>query len=361
MTSVYIHIPFCNNICSYCDFCKVLYNKYWADKYLDALTNEINDIYNNEIVDTIYIGGGTPSALKNDDLEKFAKIIAIFNKSTSCEFTFECNIVDITEELLDTLTTLGVNRLSIGIESFDEAKLKEMQRLSLSYEETKIAINMCRSKGFNNINLDLIYGFQNETLAILQNDIKKIISLKPDHISTYSLMIGDNTALGIKDYKNISEDMDAKMYEMICKKLKSKGYHHYEVSNFALTGKESRHNLQYWNNKEYYGFGLGASGYILGMRYDNTKSLTKYLQGETRVTTNILSKKDIMENEIMLGLRKLDGINLKEFYDKYGVNMQDEFPIEKLFQDKELSSKNGNIFIPKDKIYIMNEILIKLL
>ena len=188
-----------------------------------------------------------------------------------------------------------------------------------------------------------------------------ILDLHPTHISTYSLMVSDNTILGIEDYKGLDDEKDSKLYKYICKRLKSKGYVHYEVSNFSLPGYESIHNLNYWDNNEYYGFGLGASGNVLGLRYDNTKSLTDYLNGITKVTSEITSKKESMENELILGLRKLKGVNLQDFYDKFGVNLQEVFPIQLLVNNKELIYKNGYIYISEENIYIMNEILVKLL
>ncbi len=361
MKSVYIHIPFCHNICSYCDFCKVLYNKTWAKLYLKKLEAEVNEYYEGEKLETIYIGGGTPSALNKEDLYSLFKIIKTFKLAREVEFTFECNINDINEDFLSILKYNRVNRLSVGIESFNEDKLKQMRRPSRTYEETKEIIKLCRNYGFNNINLDLIYGFENEKFSTLKEDLKKIINLKPEHISTYSLMIDDNTLLGISNPHRLDDELDAKMYDYICKKLKNKGYKHYEISNFALPNCESKHNLRYWHNEEYYGFGLGASGYTLGLRYDNTKSLTKYLEGVTRVNSNLVSKREMMENEIMLGLRLLNGINLKEFYYKYNTNIQDEFPVSKLLKTKELIYKKGYLYIPYDKLYIMNEILIKLI
>ena len=360
MKSAYIHIPFCNNICSYCDFCKVLYNKTWSKLYLAKLEQEIKEYYQGEELDTIYIGGGTPSALIKEDLYYLFQIIKNLKVSKDCEFTFECNINDINETFLDILRLNKVNRLSIGVESFNEDKLKQMKRPSRSYEETKEIIKLCRDYGFKNINLDLIYGFENEKLSLLKNDLKLLLSLKPEHISTYSLMIDDNTILGILNPNRIDDDNDFKMYKYICKKLKNSGYKHYEVSNFSLSGFSSKHNLRYWNNEEYYGFGLGASGYTLGLRYDNTKSLTKYLNGVTKVNSDLVSKREMMENELMLGLRKINGINLKEFYKKYNVNIQDEFPVQKLLKSKDLIYKKGYLSIPINKIYIMNEILIKL-
>ena len=180
-----------------------------------------------------------------------------------------------------------------------------------------------------------------------------------EHISTYSLIVEDNTM--IKDIIPIDEDTDAYFYELIRKKLKNKGYYQYEVSNFSKKGYESLHNLNYWNNSEYYGFGLGASGYIGNVRYTNTKNLTKYLNGNFSGTEEILSKDDVMTNEIMLGFRKLQGINLQEFYNKYGVNLQEVFNIQKYLDSKDIIYKDGYLAINPKKIYVMNEILIHII
>ena len=218
---------------------------------------------------------------------------------------------------------------------------------------------LCRDLGFNNINVDLIYGIPKETDKVLRSDIKNILKLNIEHISTYSLIVEDNTM--IKDIIPIDEDTDAYFYEIIKKKLKQKGYVHYEISNFAKDGFESKHNLNYWNNAEYYGFGVGASGYIGNVRYTNTKSITKYLNGTFNGTEEILSKEDVMANELMLGFRKLKGINLQEFFNKYGVNLQEAFDIQKPLENKDLIYQDGYLFINPKKIYIMNEILIHII
>ena len=187
------------------------------------------------------------------------------------------------------------------------------------------------------------------------------MKLNVEHISTYSLIIEEHTKLKVEGAKAIDEELDAKMYEYIVKKLTANEYEHYEVSNFAKPGYESRHNLTYWNNEYYYGFGLGAHGYTHGLRYQNTRHLQDYLSKEFVLEENILSKKEIMENEIMLGFRKTEGINMSNFFKKYDENMQDVFPIKPLLKSKELIYKNGYIFINPDKLYIMNAILIKLI
>lgn len=360
MEHAYIHIPFCHKICSYCDFCKMLYNKKYVNEYLIALENEIKEYYTDEVMKTIYIGGGSPSSLSIDELTKLFNIINIFKRNIDCEFTFECNPADITEELIDILIKNGVNRLSIGVESFNEDNLKFMER-EANFEDLKDKISLIRYKGINNINLDLMYALPKQTIESLKKDLKLLLKLNPEHISTYSLIIEDNTLIKIKKEEYIDEELDAKMYELISSKLGKKGYKHYEISNFAKDGYYSKHNLTYWLNEEYYGFGLGASGYMNGFRYDNTKNLNDYLKGNYHLNEALLSKKEIMEYELMLGFRLFNGINLQEFYNKYEVNMQDVFPIKPLIKSKELIYKNGNIFINPEKMYVMNEILLKLI
>ena len=358
--SVYIHIPFCKNICSYCDFCKLYYKKDWVDLYLDKLNEEILDHYLDEKIKTIYIGGGTPSCLSLSQIKKLLEICQVFHLESQVEFTFECNLDDITEEILYLLKLKGVNRLSIGIQSFNETNLTFLNRQH-TFVEAKEKMALIRRLGFENVNIDLMYALPTEDLSVLKKDLTLLLELEPNHISTYSLMIEPHTMLSKQNVKPISEDVDALMYKTIIKMLEKKGYHHYEVSNFAKDGYESKHNLTYWNNEEYYGFGLGASGYIDDIRYTNTKSLTKYLAGFYQKEEEILSLKDVMDNELMLGFRKCEGISLTKFKQKFGRNMEDCYPIKPLLKNKDLKEENGYIFIPKDKFYIMNEILLKMI
>lgn len=360
MNSVYIHIPFCRHICSYCDFCKVLKNDNWIDKYLASLSDEIHDKYANDEIKTIYIGGGTPSALNISQLEKLFGIISGFRIIDGAEFSFECNLDDIDDKLLKFLKEHGVNRLSIGIQSFNDKKLAFMERKH-TYKDAVDKIALCRYYGFSNINLDLIYGIPGENLSDLKTDLKQFIKLEPEHISTYSLIVEDNTKIGIQGINPISQDLDFEMYSYICRYLKRKKFTHYEVSNFSKPGKESKHNLNYWNNLEYYGFGVGAHGYTFGVRYENTRSLTDYLNGKYLLNEELVSKTSEMENELMLGFRKIQGIKLEDFFNKFDVNMQEVFPIKPLLKNKDLIYKDGYIFINPDKIYLMNEILIKLI
>jgi len=360
MNSVYIHIPFCKSICSYCDFCKQFYNKDLVDKYLLSLKEEIKDRYHDDVLDTLYIGGGTPSALNIEQLNELFNIVKLLNLNNLKEFTFECNVNDINEELINILVKNKVNRLSIGVESFDKEKLKFMERLS-DFNDVNDKINMIRRLGINNINIDLMYGIPGETLKVLKKDLSLILKLKPVHISTYSLILEEYTKLRINNTELINEELELEMFNYIKKRLKNKKYKHYEISNFSLENKESIHNINYWNNEEYYGFGLGAHGYIDGIRYENTKNINKYFEGQYVAKQELVGKREKMENELMLGLRKINGINLEEFYDKYEVNIQDAFPVKPLLKNKDLMYKNGYIFINPDKLYIMNEILLKLI
>ena len=358
--AVYIHIPFCNSICSYCDFCKMIYNSNWIEPYFKELENEIDNSYMGEDIETLYIGGGTPSCLSLDEIKKLFQILKKFNKAQNLEFTFECNLNDIEEEKFKFLYENGVNRLSIGIESFSKEKLKFMKR-EADFKDAMKKIGLLRKIGFKNINLDLIYAIPDETPKMLKSDLKKFLKLKPEHISTYSLIIEKNTLVGLNKVKPIEEEIDFRLYEIICKILKKKGYIHYEVSNFAKKGYESKHNLTYWNNEEYYGFGLGASGFVGSIRYENTKSLTEYLKGNYISSKSLMSKVDNMENELILGLRKLEGVSLKHFFDKYEENMQTIFPIKPLIKNNDLIYKNGYIYINPKKLYVMNEILLKII
>ena len=356
--SVYIHIPFCDSICSYCDFCKFLKNDNWIYKYLECLNLEIKENYKGEQINTLYIGGGTPSSLNLDQLSKLFKIIKVFNKSKNIEFTFECNIENITKEKLELLYLNGVNRLSIGVQTFNENKLKYLNR---NHNENMIKekISLAKEIGFKNINIDLIYALKNESLNNLKYDLEKFLELDITHISTYSLIIEPHTKLYIDNESNIDEDLDYEMYKTIINKLEDNGYVHYEVSNFAKEGYQSKHNLTYWNNNEYYGFGVGASGYINNVRYDNTRSINEYFKGNYVHDLNTLDLKETIENEFILGFRKIDGINKNDFYKKYNIDIKSIDIINKLLKENKLLENKKNIYINPMYIYTSNEILIE--
>ena len=346
----YIHIPFCNKICSYCDFCKLYYDEKFVNRYLDELEKEIKSIYKGEVLDTIYIGGGTPSSLNNKQLERLFEILNLFNKSETVEFTIESNFENINEEKLLIYKKNGINRLSFGLESINENNLTFLNR-NITKKKINNTINSCRNLGFNNINIDLIYALPVEDISILKNDLGYIFSLDIEHISTYSLMIEDHTRLKINNIENISEELDYEMYKLICKEMKKNNYYHYEISNFSKPGYESKHNLCYWNNDNYYGFGLGASSYIDNKRITNTRSINKYLNGNYRLDIIELSNKDLIEYKIMLNLRKAEGISLEEV----------KLDVRDLVKEGLLIEENNRVRIPEEKWYVSNEIILRVL
>lgn len=352
----YIHIPFCKKICAYCDFCKVFYNEQMTDKYLRALGNEIKMIYNYEELETIYIGGGTPSSLSIKELEELFEIIGQLKRKKNCEFTIECNFETITKEKLELFKKNGVNRLSFGIESISSKNLELLERKE-NKKRIKDIVSISRSLGFSNINLDLMYAIPGERVSDLDKDLNFLISLNPEHISTYSLMIEENTKLYLNHIEKIDEDLDNMMYNRICDRLKEE-YNHYEISNFSKPGYESKHNLCYWKNNEYYGFGVSASSYRDNVRYTNTKSITKYLKNNYKYYQEKLTDKDKMIYEMILGLRLTKGVSKECFHNRYGINIEEYFDIKSLLEKGLILENDSNYYIAEDKLYISNEILL---
>lgn len=349
--SIYIHIPFCSTICSYCDFCKIFYNKNWVKKYLIALKKEIKKNYQGEKVKTIYIGGGTPSALSNEELLQLFSILEIFNLDQNAEITIEANSEDLTESKLSLLKK-HVNRLSIGVQTFNKDILKTLNR-KLNINNLKLALQT-----FDNVNIDLMYGFQNQTLKDLKEDLNILMELKPKHISAYCLILEKHTKFYLKHYEPVEEDQERQMYELIVKTLKENNYIHYEFSNFARPNYTSKHNLVYWLNQHYYGFGLGASGYLKNIRYENTRSLTNYLKGKYLLKKHHLSLDETVQNEFILGLRKIDGINKNNFYNKYKVDIKKIPDVQKLLSQNILLENKDNIYINEKYLYTSNEVLL---
>ena len=265
VNSVYIHIPFCQNICSYCDFCKMYYNKDLVTDYFKALKKEVQSLYKNDIIKTIYIGGGSPSILSLEELSLLKEVIDLFKIDKDVEFTIELNITDIEEDKLLFYKNMGVNRVSIGIETINEKFLALLNRI-YTKEEVIEKIDLVK-KYFSNISVDFMYGFNGQTISDLEKDLKFIKKLDINHVSIYSLILEENTKLYINGYEKIDQDLESEMYYYIIDYLEKHGFKHYEISNFSKEGYMSKHNLVYWNNLRYYGFGLGASGYISNIRY----------------------------------------------------------------------------------------------
>lgn len=355
--SCYIHIPFCSNICSYCDFCKFYYQDTLVEQYLDILLKEISEKYQGDFLDTIYIGGGTPSVLSLSQLEKLLSGLRCLHYSLETEFTIECNLLDLTEEKLRLFKKFGINRLSIGIQSSHAENLKFLER---NYTKKDIiSYVMFAKKYFSNINLDLIYAIPGETIEMLKEDLKFFLSLEVPHISAYSLMIEENTKLGIQKIKPVSEKLDLLMYETIYKTFVECGYSHYEISNYALLGYESRHNQTYWANQQYYGFGIGASGYVGSTRYTNTRNVKKYLAGNYLKEQEFITLSIDASNYAILGFRTLRGVCKVEFLKKIGVDFKQYFDIDTLLKEHIILETENSYYLNPSYWYISNEILVK--
>lgn len=351
MEAIYIHVPFCRQICSYCAFCKRFYNEKEASFYLDKLILEINDRVDFSIdYKTLYIGGGTPSCLSKEDLKKLFTSLKKIKLALDYEFTVEVNPEDISEDLLVFLKENRVNRLSIGIQSFNENNLKLLNRPAINMDNLMLV-----KKYFNNFSLDLIYGINTK---ILKEDLEKLLMINPPHVSLYSLMIEDNTLLKIKNYQKVSEDEEIKEYYYIINKLKEVGYKHYEISNFAKAGFESKHNLTYWENRDYLGLGLGASSFINGSHLKNTSVLSKYpsIYEETKET-----KASLIEYEVMLALRLIKGLSLEAFSHKYHLSLDDLYDYDSLLKEGLLNIQGAYLFIPEEHLYLENYIINRLL
>lgn len=357
--SVYIHIPFCKKICSYCDFCKNYYDENVVKDYLVALDKEIISNYNNEVINTLYVGGGTPSSLNKEELVMLFNILKRINLNNDYEFTFECNYDDIDEELLSLLKNNGVNRLSIGIQTFNE-KYENILNRSINKDDMINSVKLSK-KYFDNINIDLIYALPGESNEDLISDLTVMLELDVKHISTYCLINEEHTMLRINNVKELSDDEESDMYYKIISVLKKHGYNHYEISNFSKEGYESRHNLTYWNSNYYYGFGAGASGYVNNARYDNTKSVFSYIKGNTKAHEWSYNEDEWLNDYVMLALRKIKGICKKDFYKAFGKPFNDVFDIKDLVSMHLLIDDGDYVYIPENKLFISNEIIIRTL
>ena len=358
--SLYIHIPFCTHICSYCDFAKVLYDEKWAFSYVEELKKEIENYDISEKLDTIYIGGGTPTCLPNALLADFLKYLRPFLKENG-EFTIEGNPESLNEEKIEILRNGGINRLSIGLESSDERYLKLMGRKHTA-QDVKNAIETAKSHGISNISVDLIYALPKEDLATLEKDIDVLLSLDVPHLSCYSLTVSPGTLFYNKGYKEMDDELSASMYELILDKLTKAGYERYEVSNFAKNGRYSLHNLTYWHDEEYYGVGLGASGYLNNVRYTNTKSLKEYLSGNYIFEKEELTLESRLEDYFLTNLRLSKGFLKKDFEKRFAFPFEERYKnkLNKLKKDGLLEENSFSIYPTNTGILLLDRILLEL-
>ncbi len=357
---LYIHIPFCSSLCAYCDYAKILYEPNYVERYLEALKRELES-YRVKDITSLYIGGGTPSALSLNQLKKLFEIVEPYLYH-GLSFTIECNIENLTEEKISLMARHHVNRVSLGIQSFSKEVLVLSNRHHHEEDVIKI-INLLRKYGIYDINGDLIYGLPKQNFEVLKEDLKKMISLDLTHISTYLLGVHPHTRFYLEKVEEPSDEEARRYYDYIVSYLEKNGYRRYEVSNFARNSYQSKHNLIYWHNEEYYGIGLGASGYIGKIRYTNTRSLNDYLNGKYILESEALNIDDEIFYEIMLTLRLEEGLNLKKFNEKYHIDFISKYQekIKPLQKEGLIEYDNSNLRVSRNHLFILDYILRRIL
>lgn len=339
--SVYIHIPFCVKKCKYCSFTS--FETLEKRKgYLFSLLKEIDYYYKGEPLKTFYIGGGTPSVMKIDELKK---IVDKFEFEETCERTIELNPNDVTPDYANGLKEIGFNRVSLGSQTFDDELLKLIGRRHTS-SEIIMAVKSLKEAGFDNISLDLIYGLPNQTISGFEADLNKVFELDVQHISLYGLKIDEGSYF----YKHFPEnlpddDCQADMYLLANKLVKEHGFEHYEISNYSKSGFQSKHNSNYWRCGEYYGFGVSAHGFEGDIRYSNTTNLAEYMNDPTdRLMGKFLTKQDELEERIFLGFRLEEGVDVNKINTDFGIDFDNKYDkILKKYLDTGhlLRTKNG--------------------
>ena len=338
MRGMYIHIPFCHQICHYCDFNKVFFKNQPVDEYIESMGQELAIMRQEGIsfkeVETVFLGGGTPTSLSEKQLERLLEIIHEYvDVSSLKEFSTEANPDELTFGKLIVLKNGGVDRLSIGVQSFDAELLTKIGRTHGPDDAARV-VGEARKAGFDNISIDLIYGLPGQTIAQWQDTLDKALALDLPHYSGYSLIVEPKTVFyNLMNKGKLplpGEDMETEMFTMLIEQMERKGRKRYEISNFAIPGHESIHNLIYWENATYAGVGAGAHGYVDGTRYSNIGPIAKYMEktalGERPVQqTHVVTAIEAMEEEMFLGLRKSNGVSISLFQEKFGRSLEEVY------------------------------------
>ena len=327
---IYVHIPFCQKKCDYCDFVSYSNKETKIEEYIQAVIKEIEHQKIKTQITTIYIGGGTPSYIDSKHIKEVIAEIKKKNVSPDAEITIEVNPGTVTKQKLEEYKQAGINRLSIGLQSAQNELLKQIGRIH-TYEQFLETYKMARKVGFENINIDLMLGLPNQRISDLKQSIEKILELQPEHISVYSLIVEDETPIANKieqgQLQLPEEETERNMYWYVKNNLELNGYKHYEISNFAKTAFESKHNMNCWKQKEYVGFGVAAHSYRDITRYSNTENLGEYIRNiqkgnleRNRIINEIQKEDDTKKEYMILGLRQIDGVKISEFKEKFVDN-----------------------------------------
>ena len=374
---IYIHIPFCKQKCYYCDFVSFSNKEEYIEKYVETVKREIDsyDLSNYNIT-TIYIGEGTPSRIPSEKIQEILekikqKIPKNQTKWEDIEITIELNPGTVDEEKIKKYKEIGINRLSIGLQSTNNKLLKEIGRIH-TFEDFKNTYNLVKKVGFENINVDLMIGLPNQTISDVKESLNEIIKLNPTHVSVYSLIVEENTKMeqliNNKELQLPDEELERQMYWYVKNTLELNGYNHYEISNFAKKGKESKHNLNCWEQKEYIGLGLAAYSYLNGIRYGNTSDIEKYInvrdflnsseleESGIRIVDEVQSLEDKRKEYMLLGLRKIDGVSIQNFKEKFVENPIFLFrkELEKLVNEKLITIDGDSIKLTNKGLDLAN-------
>ncbi|WP_069997072.1 radical SAM family heme chaperone HemW [Staphylococcus aureus] len=362
--SAYIHIPFCVRICTYCDFNKYFIQNQPVDEYLDALITEMSTAkYRN--LKTMYVGGGTPTALSINQLERLLKAIRDTFTITG-EYTFEANPDELTKEKVQLLEKYGVNRISMGVQTFKPELLSVLGRTH-NTEDIYTSVLNAKNAGIKSISLDLMYHLPKQTIEDFEQSLDLALDMDIQHISSYGLILEPKTQFYNMYRKGLlklpNEDLGADMYQLLMSKIEQSPFHQYEISNFALDGHESEHNKVYWFNEEYYGFGAGASGYVDGVRYTNINPVNHYIKAINKESKAILvsnkpSLTERMEEEMFLGLRLNEGVSSSRFKKKFDQSIESVFgqTINNLKEKELIVEKNDVIALTNRGKVIGNEV-----
>ncbi len=367
LSGIYIHIPFCVKKCLYCDFLSFSNMEEYYDKYVEALIREIKSTEYSKSVDSIFIGGGTPSLLDACKINRILDSIrSRFNISDDTEITMEANPATLTMDSLKGYVKAGVNRISMGMQSTNEIELKNLGRIH-GYEEFLTSYDMVRSVGIENVNIDIMSAIPGQTIESYEETLKRVINLRPEHISSYSLIIEEDTPFYEMNENGSlilpNEDDERVMYHMTKDILKAAGYSRYEISNYSLNEYESRHNIKYWTRQDYIGLGLGASSLVGNLRYNNISDINTYISmagtDKIRQDREILEKKDIIEETMYLGLRLTSGINKNMFEGEFGVSLEKVYGkvIEKLEKQNLIKNSEETLVLTELGVDVSNRVL----
>jgi putative oxygen-independent coproporphyrinogen III oxidase len=365
--SLYIHIPFCKQKCLYCDFPSYSGKERYMEEYIEALNKEILNKADKYTINSIFIGGGTPSYLKDSSLESLLITLNKLNLKENLEFTMECNPGTLSREKLELMKKYNINRISMGLQSTKNSILKEIGRIH-SYDEFKNNYFLAREIGFDNINVDLMFGLPKQKIEDWKESLKEIVKLEPEHISSYSLIIEEGTLFyKLHEQEKLElpeENQERKMYLYTKKILNNYGYHQYEISNFSKQGKECFHNKVYWKCNEYLGLGVSASSFIDNRRIKNIDDIQEYIQ---KINNNesvieeihVNDIKDDMEEFMFMGLRMIEGISINEFKNRFNKDISEVYGeiIEKNIKRELLICNSERLFLSEKGIEISNYVM----